>query len=212
MILHVRARDALFVLLFTLVAPGRAAPASATPDGSGSPVTTGVAAPAPASAIKPAVPERRLKLSPLLARQVSAALPVWSPPLAKPPKKLLPPDPKVVEMDPVLVWGSRVKLTETDVLTDTAKLEMAEKKYISPLYRVTFGPLSQLAGYYFNFLTILNGWHPNEAEARTLYLEDDRLQMLDEMDSLVRLERLGGDSKDAKELQRIRFEASALSR
>ena len=127
-------------------------------------------------------------------------------------KKPTMPDPEIVEMEPLIVSGTRIKLTEADVLTDTAKLAIAEKKYISPLYRVTFGPLSQIAGYYFNFLTILNGWHPNEAEARTLYLEDDRLQMLDEMDSLVRLERLGGDSKDAKELQRIRFEASALSR
>jgi hypothetical protein len=53
-------------------------------------------------------------------------------------------------------------------LTDGAKLEIAEKRYISPLYRVTFGPLSQVAAYYFNFLSVLHGWHPNEAEALRL--------------------------------------------
>ncbi len=76
---------------------------------------------------------------------------------------------------------------------------------------MTFGPLSQIAAYYFNFLSILNGWHPNEAEALTLYRQDERLKMLGEMDSLIRLETIGG-GKDAKELQRLRFEAAAVSR
>ena len=115
-------------------------------------------------------------------------------------------------MEPVIVWGDRVKLTATDVLTDGAKLEIAEKRYISPLYRVTFGPLSQIAAYYFNFLSVLHGWHPNEAEALTLYRQDERLKMLGELDSLAELETIGGDSKDAKDFQRIRFEAAASSR
>ena len=114
-------------------------------------------------------------------------------------------------MAPMIVWGDRVKLSETDVLTSEAKLETAEKRYISPIYRVTFGPLGQVAAYYFNFLSILNGWHPNEAEAMTLYHQDERLRMLAELDSLCRLEMIG-DAKDAKEFQRIRFEASASSR
>jgi len=114
-------------------------------------------------------------------------------------------------MAPLIVRGDRVKLAETDVLTDRAKLKIAEKRYISPLYRVTFGPLSQVAGYYFNFLTIFQGWHPNEAEAMTLYRQDERLKMLSELDSLSRLEAIG-DAKEAKEFQRIRFNAAASSR
>jgi len=114
-------------------------------------------------------------------------------------------------MAPVIVWGARVKLSETDVLTDSGKLEIAEKRYISPLYRATFGPLSQVAGYYFNFLSILHGWHPNEVEAMTLYRQDERLKMLGELGSLIRLETIG-DARDAKELQRIQFEASESSR
>ena len=115
-------------------------------------------------------------------------------------------------MEPVIVWGDRVKLTAADVLPDGAKLEIAEKRYISPLYRVTFGPLSQVAAYYFNFLSVLHGWHPNEAEALTLYRQDERLKMLGALDSLAELETIGGDSKDAKDFQRIRFEAAAASR
>jgi len=213
MILHVRVRGAFFVLTLALGAPGMAAQESAVPDGSAPPpVPTDIIAPTPASAAQPPAPEARLKLSPMLARQISSALPVWSPPLAKPAEKLPPHDPEVVEMAPLIVWGTRVKLAETDVLTDTAKLEIAEKKYISPLYRVTFGPLSQVAAYYFNFLSVLHGWHPNEAEALTLYRQDERLKMLGELGSLAELETIGGDSKDAKDFRRIRFEAAASSR
>jgi hypothetical protein len=210
MSLHARVRNVLFVLIFALVGPGIAAEESSMPNGSASPpVSQGIVA--PASTSKRRLPAARLKLSPMLARQVSFGLPVWSPAPVEPAEKLPPPDPEVVKMAPVVVWGTRVKLSETDVLTDSGKLELAEKRYISPLYRVTFGPLSQLAGYYFNFLSIFQGWHPNEAEAVTLYRQDERLKMLSELDSLIRLETIG-DAKEGKELQRIRFEASELSR
>ena len=213
MVPHARVSIALFVLVLALGALSGAAQGAAVPDGSAQPpAPTRIIAPAPASATERRPPGGKLKLSTVLARQVSAGLPVWSPPPAKPTEKLPPPDPEVVKMEPFIVKDNRVKLTEADVLTDAAKLEIAEAKFLSPLYRVTFGPLNQVAGYYFNFLSILYGWHPNEAEAKTLYRQDERLKMLGELDSLARLEKIGGDAKDAKELQRIRFEASALSR
>jgi hypothetical protein len=168
-------------------------------------------APAPAGATESPAPDARLRLSPVLARQISSSFPVWNPPPAKPAEKHPASDPEVVEMAPLIVWDTRVKLTEADALTDRGRLEIAEKRYISPLYRVTFGPLGQVAAYYFNFLTILNGWHPNEAEAMTLYRQDERLKMLGELDSLIRLETIG-NKEDGKELQRIRFKASSLSR
>jgi hypothetical protein len=127
------------------------------------------------------------------------------------PETQPPPDPELVAMKPFFVRSTPVKLSETDVLTDSGKLELAEKRYISPLYRVTFGPLSQVAAYYFNFLTILNGWHPNEAEAITLYREDERLQMLGDMDSLIRIEKIAAP-EDAKEFQELKYEAAASSR
>jgi hypothetical protein len=45
----------------------------------------------------------------------------------------------------------------------------------------------------------------------TLYRQDERLKMLGEQDSLIRLETIG-NKEDGKELQRIRFKASSLSR
>jgi hypothetical protein len=212
MILHARVREALFVLMVALVAPGRAAQEQAAANAPAPPpAPADKTSPGPASAARPPAPGARPKLSAKLAGQISSALPVWNPPLAKPAGKPPPFDPEVVEMKPFYVRETRIRLTEADVLTDTAKLKMAEARYLSPLYRVTFGPLSQVAAYYFNFLTILHGWHPNEAEAVTLYRQDERLKMLGELDSLVRLEKIA-DAKESKELQRIRYEAAALSR
>ncbi len=212
MILHVRVGEALFVLMVALVAPGRAAQEQAAANAPvPPPAPADKIVPVPAGASRPPAPDARLKLSAKLAGQISSSLPAWKPPMAKPAGKPPPFDPEVVQMKPFYVRENRVRLTETDVLTDTAQLKMAEAKYLSPLYRVTFGPLSQIAAYYFNFLTILHGWHPNEAEAVTLYRQDERLKMLEKLDSLVRLEKIA-DPKEAKELQRIRYEAAAASR
>ena len=134
-----------------------------------------------------------------------------------------------VQLPPFVVRETKVKLTEKDVLTDKAKLELAEKRYLSPLYRTTLGPLSQLAAYYFDWPSILGGWHPNEIEATVLKRQDERLEMLEELDSLIRLETIGSSveakpsdsltglelirgAKETKQLQRIRFGASVLTR
>ena len=103
------------------------------------------------------------------------------------------------------------KLTEETVLTDKAALALAEDKYISPLYRVTFGPLMQIAAYLHDPLSIANGWHPNEAEAKTLRRQDRRLEQLNEIDSLIGLEMID-DSKDAKKFQNLRYDAATASR
>ena len=119
--------------------------------------------------------------------------------------------PGTVILSPYLVTAPRVKLTEKETLTNKGRLALAQKQHITPLYRATFGPLSQLATYYFNWPSILGGWHPNEAEAMTLYRQEERLKMLDEMDSLIRLETLH-NPKEAKQFKRIRFGADLLSR
>ena len=137
--------------------------------------------------------------------------------------------PGTVQLPPFVVRETKVKLTEKDVLTDKAKLELAKKRYLSPLYRTTLGPLSQLGAYYINWLSIFGGWHPNEVEAAVLNRQDERLEMLGEMDSLIRLETIGraleakpSDSltgleliraaKENKQLRGIRFGAEVLSR
>jgi len=116
-----------------------------------------------------------------------------------------------VILEPYLVTTPRVKLTEKEILTNKGRLALAEKEQITPLYRLTFGPLSQLAAYYFDWTSILGGWHPNSREAMTLYRQDERLKMLDEMDSLIRLETIS-DPKVTKQFKRIRFGADLLSR
>jgi hypothetical protein len=97
----------------------------------------------------------------------------------------------------------RMRLNEKNTLSDKGRVEYAEKQYLSPLYQKTFGPLAQLATYYFNFLSILGGWHPNEAEAMALYDDDERLERMKEMNDLVRLETIG-KAWDAKKVEDVK--------
>jgi hypothetical protein len=123
-----------------------------------------------------------------------------------------PPEPIFSEtffLPPFIVTDTRLKLKERDVLTDEGRLAVAEKKYITPLYRVTFGPLSQLATYYYNPLSVFNGWHPNEAEAMTLYREDETVRIQSEMDSLIRLDLID-DVQDAKQVEHLRSHAERV--
>lgn len=92
---------------------------------------------------------------------------------------------------------------ERELLTNHGRLELAKKRFTPPLYRATLGPLSQLATYYFNFLSILGGWHPNDAEALTLYAESERVQRLHDFDDLVSLEEFD-DARTGAELRQLR--------
>jgi hypothetical protein len=105
----------------------------------------------------------------------------------------------------------RMRLNEKNTLSDKGRVEYAEKQYLSPLYRKTFGPLAQIATYYFNFLSILGGWHPNEAEAMSLYDQDERLERLKELDDLIRLETIG-NSWDAKKFEDMKAQIDLQSR
>jgi len=103
--------------------------------------------------------------------------------------------PPVVEMEASLpnyeVIAPKLKLKSNDVATDKLRVEQAVNKYTSPLYRATFGPASQVAEYYFNFLSILHGWHPNEPEAMALREQDIELERMDEIKTLSRLDAIG---------------------
>ncbi len=104
----------------------------------------------------------------------------------------------------MVVREHSLQLLDREVLTERGRAEFAEKRYITPLYRATFGPASQLAAYYFNPLAIFGGWHPNAEEAKTLYREDERVETLHELDELVKLDAEGKDvpAEDLKELHR----------
>ena len=113
--------------------------------------------------------------------------------------------PDTVMLPVFVIRGTREKITERDVLTDKARLAMAERKYLTPLYRAAFGPLSQLAAYYFDWTSILNGWHPNEYEAMALYRQDELLKRRVEMDRLLKLEATE-NAKETKLPSRLQFD------
>jgi hypothetical protein len=112
---------------------------------------------------------------------------------------------EIVQLPKFVVEARRNVPEAKEMLTDYGRIQFAKKTFTTPLYRATFGPLSQVATYYFNFLTILNGWHPSDAEAMTLYRESERVQILADFDELCRLEKLRDPHAD-KELRQMRSE------
>ena len=64
---------------------------------------------------------------------------------------------------------------------------------------------------FFRLAEYARGWHPNSRDATVLYRQEERLKVLGELDSLIRLEMIH-DPKVAKEMQQIRFGADFLSR
>lgn len=129
-------------------------------------------------------------------KRAEAPNPVLAEPATSPVSELPP-----VLLPKVIVQEQRALPLERQVLTPKGRLEAAKKTHLSPLYQSTFGPLAQLATYYFNFPSLLGGWRPNEAEAMTLYWEEDRRRILKDMDSLIDLET---DSNRINELRRVR--------
>jgi hypothetical protein len=119
--------------------------------------------------------------------------------------------PGPIALPKYIVRETQERLTPDIVLSPKAALDMAKDKYLSPLYRVTFGPFAQLAAYYTNFLSVFDGWHPNDAEALVLYRQERRLGQLAELNDLIDLEMI--DNPQAKkQLERTRFELSTGSR
>jgi hypothetical protein len=98
----------------------------------------------------------------------------------------------MLHLQKMIVTERRQQLTERDLLTSKGLLDLARKRYLTPVYQKTLGPLSQLGAYYFNFLAILGGWHPNDAEAMVLYENDAQKRRDTEMAELLRLARSGG--------------------
>jgi hypothetical protein len=97
----------------------------------------------------------------------------------------------VLHLRKMIVTGSRPQLIERDLLTPKGRLDLAKKVYLTPVYEKTFGPLSQLAAYYTDFLAIFGGWHPNDGEAMALYEDDAQKRRNTEMADLMNLVRLG---------------------
>ena len=114
----------------------------------------------------------------------------------------------------VVVTARRQPMIERDLLTPAGRLDLAKKRYLTPVYQRTFGPLSQVAAYYFDFLATLGGWHPNDAEAMVLYEDDAQKRRNTEMAELINLDRLGALEPDqvglGKPLERSPVKAGIL--
>jgi hypothetical protein len=78
------------------------------------------------------------------------------------------------------VRESPIGLTERDVTSSKRLLAQAKTRYLHPMYQKTLGQLSAAVGMLANLPSILNGWHPNDAEATVLFQEDERLRHINE--------------------------------
>jgi len=96
-------------------------------------------------------------------------------------------DPDIVRLPRYVVEDKRVRLADHEVLGDAGRIELAKKRYLSPVYQETLGPLSALAGLLAN---PLGGWNPNAPEAMALYEQDEQIRRNTEMDELLDLEAL----------------------
>jgi hypothetical protein len=97
----------------------------------------------------------------------------------------------IFHLSKVVVTGKRIPFNERDVLTAAGRLDVAKKTYLTPAYEKTFGPLGTLASYYFNFLAVFGGWHPNDADALALYADADQKRRNIEMNSLLEVAVFG---------------------
>lgn len=105
--------------------------------------------------------------------------------------------PGVVRLPKHVVIGQRVPLEPDEMLTPEGRVEVAKKRHLSPLYRVTFGPLSAVLSFLNN---PLGGFRPNTPEAMALYEQDQQLRRNARADELNELAELADRAKaDAAE-------------
>jgi hypothetical protein len=105
-----------------------------------------------------------------------------------------PPPPGVVRLPKYVVREKGVALTEYELLTPSGRVEVAEKRYLSPMYRKTIGPLAALVSLVNN---PLGGWSPNAPEAMALYEQDEAIRRNHEIEGLMDLAQLAEAAKPA---------------
>jgi len=101
--------------------------------------------------------------------------------------------PGVVRLPRYVVRDKAVPLADHDVLTPKGRDEVAKKRYLSPLYQKTFGPLAAIAGLIMN---PLGGWNPNSPEAGAFYEQDEDRRRSSEESDLRELAALADSVKD----------------
>lgn len=107
----------------------------------------------------------------------------------------VPVDPDVIRLPKYTVKDKKVWMTEGDMLTPQGKLEIAKKRYLSPVYQKTLGPLAAVAGLIHN---VLGGWNPNGPEAMAIYEDNEALRRRNELADLAELAQLAEQSKKAE--------------
>ena len=199
---HEALRFALALTLgaITGAAADGSAPAPAGTDGAQPKVAPAATAATPADAAPHAdapKPKPRPRLSPEVAAQLVAGLPVWKPlpPGAQPPPTTPPPaDPDVIQMKAVIVRGDKVPphVDDKEWRTPKARDDVLMNQYLSDFDRT-----------FLNRYTLPIVGVSKEARARMMYEEDKRLQDLSWMNSQVdQLKKV--DPAEAKELAKIR--------
>jgi hypothetical protein len=94
----------------------------------------------------------------------------------------------VIRLPKYYVNEERMPFNKREILTPEGRLAVAKKRYISPVYAKTLGPLSAVASLLAN---PLGGWQPNDPEAMTLYYDQDQKRRNAEMKELIKLDAAG---------------------
>jgi len=93
----------------------------------------------------------------------------------------------VIHLPKYFVTENRVPFTQRDILTPEGRVQVANKRYISPVYRKTLGPLAAVLGL---FMNPLGGWQPNDPEAMVLYEDAERKRRNTETKELMQHDAL----------------------
>jgi hypothetical protein len=106
-----------------------------------------------------------------------------------------PHDPGVIRLPKYVVTDERFPLEEYELLTPKGRVAVAEKRYLSPIYRKTVGPLAAIATFLNN---PLGGWSPNAPEAMAIYEDFEGVRRRARTKELMNLADLADRAKPEK--------------
>lgn len=107
----------------------------------------------------------------------------------------LPADADVIRLPKYQVTEQRIPLEEHELLTPQGRLDVAKKRYLTPLYQKTLGPLAAVASLLNN---PLGGWNPNGPEAMALYEDNENLRRRNRINELSEIAGLAEQAKRIK--------------
>jgi hypothetical protein len=103
-----------------------------------------------------------------------------------------PHDADVIRLPKYVVKEERFPLEEYELLTLKGRVAVAEKRYLTPIYQKTVGPLTAIA----TFLNDpLGGWRPNAPEAIAIYEDFENVRRRERTKELTSLAALADSTK-----------------